>query len=979
MRFTSAVVPVLIIALLLSVSFVPSSDAGDASTSVYKGDFLFDRGNGDTIWMEIKSGSTYSETAVLTITNYGIPCSFAGGQLTVDGKTTTTIGATTSGGDLSTPGTTGITVDNSWNFYSWNPLTKDWAPADPSDPYTEGPLAVGFYPAGVKPVETPIEKSSWTMIYADAENSGNQTAEYVEDAATKWSHEGDETAFGCYSGALYARGHVIVKYGMSNPGMTKGSVSSYNAETGEKDWSFAYPKNMIEMSCALIMGKYIYIQSSDGMLYRFEYEKGPGNNNEFVTTFNGLPYGSSVEKIPYETPATLIDKPTYGEGPYTMVGDSGAIYLKSSNGMVYCFDMNLSLVWSYQMEGGCYVSAVSVTDQYVGAGAYDGCLYILDKTDGSLIDKETVYFEDGHGTVNTPIMIRDGPNYKVFVSYSDGLIMNSKLSSLAIYDFDGADLVLVKDLENKLGKVTTYITKYESDTFNGALVSSQKGIFKVDGEGNYSYITDIMKGGMAPHSAPTVLNNKYIYSSTYGMYKVYCFDIEGNILGEFAEPIQEYSMAGIAIADGIILHCNDQGVTCVTTTLPVYVDPTTEPEETPLWKIMLAIILIIVIIIAIIWAILRYALKWEKPFHDLKHHIYTYFYGENYTHNTKSKRRLYAIILLGALLLAGASLLSLCVGNKTNMGLGEALSGLISSLRKGGVGLTSNEYLIYVDRMPRIIAAIGVGIGLSVAGAMYQAVIKNPLVEPYIMGVSSGSGTLVIAAIAFGFTFFGLFPLNSPYLIAICAIVGGLLAFSITMFLAIKTGGKSINYVLAGIVIGLVFSAIQSLMIIKAGHSITNALSWLYGSFTGITWEEAWLVLVPALALSFVPIIWAKEFNLILLGDDQAKQMGLNAELFDRIVLITASVLTAFCVAFCGIIGFVGLIIPHLSRMIMGGDHRLMLPVSIVLGGTLMIIADLLSRVLVPGFELPVGAVTTMIGIPVFAYILITRGRGYDE
>jgi iron complex transport system permease protein len=262
---------------------------------------------------------------------------------------------------------------------------------------------------------------------------------------------------------------------------------------------------------------------------------------------------------------------------------------------------------------------------------------------------------------------------------------------------------------------------------------------------------------------------------------------------------------------------------------------------------------------------------------------------------------------------------------------------------------------------------------------MYQAVIKNPLVEPYIMGVSSGAGTLAIAVIAFDFTLFGLFSSNSPYLIAICAIVGGLAAFGITMFLAIKTGGKSINFVLSGIVIGLVFSAVQSLMMIMAGHKITNALSWLYGSFVGITWQEAWLILIPVLALSFVPLIWAKEFNLILLGDDQAKQMGLNAERFNKLMLISASILTAFCVAFCGIIGFIGLVIPHLSRMIIGGDHRMMLPVSIALGGSLMVVADLLARILLSGFELPVGAVTTAIGAPVFAYLLIKRGRSYDD
>ncbi len=355
-----------------------------------------------------------------------------------------------------------------------------------------------------------------------------------------------------------------------------------------------------------------------------------------------------------------------------------------------------------------------------------------------------------------------------------------------------------------------------------------------------------------------------------------------------------------------------------------------------------------------------------------------YFFGENYSHNTKSKRKLRAIILLGTIITLGLAIASLCIGSKTTLGVGEALSSAFSAIKKGGHGLTYNEMLIYNQRLPRALATIAVGIGLSVAGAMYQAVIKNPLVEPYIMGVSSGAGTLAVAVILADFTFFGLFSSQSVYLTAVSAIVGGLLAFGCTMLLAEKTGGKSVNYVLAGIVIGLVFSAVQSIMMIQSGTKMSNALSWLYGSFASMTWDNLWLVLVPCISLSAIPLIWAKELNLVLLGEDQAMQMGLNAKRFDRLMLIVASVMTAFCVAFCGIIGFVGLVVPHLARMIMGGDHRLMLPVSMAFGGSLMILADLLARVLLIGYELPVGAVTTIIGVPVFAYLLIrSRGR-YD-
>jgi len=265
-----------------------------------------------------------------------------------------------------------------------------------------------------------------------------------------------------------------------------------------------------------------------------------------------------------------------------------------------------------------------------------------------------------------------------------------------------------------------------------------------------------------------------------------------------------------------------------------------------------------------------------------------------------------------------------------------------------------------------------------VAGAIYQAIIRNPLVDPYIMGVSAGAGTAAVAVIAFDFTFFGIFAPNDMYLTAFAAIAGGLIAFFATMFIAERAGGSSVNYVLAGVVVGLAFSAVQTLMLSMAGHQVTGALSWLFGSFSNISWSQVWVVLVPALFLSLVPLVWAKELNLVLLGEDQAMQMGLNVRRFNRFMLILASVLTAICVAFVGIIGFVGLVIPHLCRMILGGDHRLVLPASIVLGSALMMLADFASRTMMTGIELPVGAITTVIGVPVFAYLLVRRGKMYD-
>jgi ABC-type Fe3+-siderophore transport system permease subunit len=385
-----------------------------------------------------------------------------------------------------------------------------------------------------------------------------------------------------------------------------------------------------------------------------------------------------------------------------------------------------------------------------------------------------------------------------------------------------------------------------------------------------------------------------------------------------------------------------------------------------------------IIMMIVLVAIYSVAYIFKKNYLNLNTKISKWFNGNSIYHSDIKMRRMRIIAITSGLVLLLVFIAALCIGPTKILSIPEMFSSLISAISKGGQNLNDDEMLVYDSRLPRTIAAIGVGIGLSIAGAMYQAIIRNPLVDPYIMGVSAGAGTAAIAVIAFDFTFFGLFALHSIYLTAFAAIVGGLVAFSFTMILAEKAGGTSINYVLAGIIIGLVFSAIQSLLIIFAGNDVASTLTWLYGSFSSINWNEVWLILVPAVMISLIPFIWAKEFNLVLLGEDQAKQMGLNVRKFNRIMLIIASILTSFCVAFVGIIGFVGLVIPHLCRMILGGDHRLVLPASMAFGGALMITADLLSRVLLTGYELPVGAITTIIGVPVFAYLLIKRGKMYE-
>lgn len=343
----------------------------------------------------------------------------------------------------------------------------------------------------------------------------------------------------------------------------------------------------------------------------------------------------------------------------------------------------------------------------------------------------------------------------------------------------------------------------------------------------------------------------------------------------------------------------------------------------------------------------------------------------------RKKRRFKVIVVFGIVMSLVAFLVSISISSGGIIPVSEALASLVSSIQKGGENLDPVENYIYYSRLPRAIAAVAVGAGLAIAGCMFQAIIRNPLVDPYITGVSSGAGCLAIAVSAAGVSI-PFINANSLYIIPIAAIVGGLIAFAITMTVAEGSGGSTTNYILAGVIVGFAFSSVQTIFLTLDKGNLTDSMWWLYGSFTQITWENAFLVFLPAMGIALVAMVWAREFNLFSMGEEQAKQLGLNVRLFKRSMMIIASVLTAVCVAFVGIIGFVGLVVPHACRMALGSDHRLIMPASIALGAMLMLFSDCIARTVMSPLELPVGAITAMIGTPVFAYMLMRKGREYD-
>ena len=963
---------VVAILLVTAVCIVPPSDAtGDT-------DVLLDHGNGSVEWTQ-SSGGTVEDVLADAMIGLGVDFEISSGTISVDGVSSKTVGSSSNGGSLEESGATGATVTTEWHVFLWD--GSSWVETDElSAPADASAVALAFYPDGIAPVVTPDHPYAVTMSRGDSSNTGNFDADYSsgEEYEVTWSETGT-----AHANILYAGGYVFQKYGIDSTGTAR--VVCIDGETGEHVWDFEFTSGSnYESSTPLIVGDWIYVATMTGYIYRIPLYEGPGENNANVTSIGGVPFS---EASPVE--AVLKDFEvgnTYDSGFSSMVFDSGVIYVTHSNGMVYCFDTDLSLIWSQMLDGSTYLVAPTVYDGYLFTGALDGRLYVLDAVGGGIVADTTVaqyrYQSKVYGGVGQVAVQPTGNGtYTLYMTFSDGLGMSQINCGFAIYEFSPSGNVLVERYRNEdLGDMGRYILPVDTPDFRGvyfvAAPDSGTNLYRIDSAGNLETMTE----GLAEiHSAPVLADDRYIYLVSYSSSDpIYQISLDGTIVGTASCPsgVRNFNMIPLVVLGDTIFGGTDSGIYRFDGAFPVYVAPSLEQGQ-PLILIIAEIVAAILVALGLVYAVLRFK-GHEKPFNYLKTSFLHYLYGDDQSHNTRNKHRLKFIIVIGAILTFAAFTLCLCVGSTSIENPVEAYSTLFSAISKGGVGLDSLETTIYVSRLPRTIAALAVGIGLSVAGCIYQAIIRNPLVDPYIMGVSSGAGVAAIAVIAFDFTFFGMFSSHSIFLTAITACIGGLIAFACTMLLAEKSGGSAINYVLSGVVIGLAFSAVQTIMLTMAGNKLSNALSWLYGSFAEVTWSQVGIIVFLAVFLSLVPLIWAKELNLVLLGEDQARQMGLNVRRFNRWMLILASILTSVCVAFCGVIGFVGLVIPHLCRMLLGSDHRMVLPASICFGGVMLMLADLLARTGYYGMELPVGAITTVIGIPVFAYLLIKRGRMYD-
>jgi iron complex transport system permease protein len=300
----------------------------------------------------------------------------------------------------------------------------------------------------------------------------------------------------------------------------------------------------------------------------------------------------------------------------------------------------------------------------------------------------------------------------------------------------------------------------------------------------------------------------------------------------------------------------------------------------------------------------------------------------------------------------------------------EVITAMGRALRGLPTGLAGT--LILDVRLPRVLLAALVGAALAGAGTLYQAVFRNPLADPYILGISSGAGLgAMIALVATA----GATALRYG-VVPVAAFAGAMLTMLLVVRLANVRGRLDpTSLLLAGVALSYTLAAITSFVMVLAREQMAAIVYWMMGGFSAATWGYVWMI-APMFVLGIlVPLLSMRELDLMLLGDERAGHLGLSVERFKLLMLAAASLLTAAAVAVAGLIAFVGLMVPHMVRLVLGPDHRRLLPASLLVGAIVLVLADLIARTIIAPIEIPVGIVTAVIGGPFFIWILVRGER----
>ena len=329
------------------------------------------------------------------------------------------------------------------------------------------------------------------------------------------------------------------------------------------------------------------------------------------------------------------------------------------------------------------------------------------------------------------------------------------------------------------------------------------------------------------------------------------------------------------------------------------------------------------------------------------------------------KKKLTLVVVVGLLLTVTLSLISLVHGT-AEFGLEDILNLL---LNRGDV---RNIELIMNTRVPRIVSAIVIGASLSVAGAVMQNIFRNPLVDPYVTGIASGAAFTASLSALLGITF--LSP-SSSYALPAMALIGAATALTLTLMFS-RLGGETYTaFLLSGVAVSFLFSAATTIVVTISAGKTYGIIFWLFGSLITSSWRYLFIMVsVSATVVGYI-LLNARKLNIMMLGEDEARQLGVNVPLLRKTMIISLSLLTSISVAFNGIIGFMGLIAPHISRILSGEDYRILLPSSIFTGASILVLADMVARTIIAPAKLPVGAITSSIGAPIFLILLSKKYR----
>jgi len=332
--------------------------------------------------------------------------------------------------------------------------------------------------------------------------------------------------------------------------------------------------------------------------------------------------------------------------------------------------------------------------------------------------------------------------------------------------------------------------------------------------------------------------------------------------------------------------------------------------------------------------------------------------------------------------LLAAIIFSLCFSasvGQADVPLKQTYNILVSKISGGTLGSLEDipksfVNIIWQVRVPRVLFAVFIGMALAISGAVMQALVQNPLADPYILGISSGSSFGATFAILIGFGGGSLF---SQFGLATSAFLGAVIA-SLSVLMLSSIGGRmtSMKLVLSGSVISALFSSFSSIIVYFANNSegIKSVTFWAMGSLASSSWSKVPILAVVVSVITVFFLFQHRILNTMLLGDEAATTLGIPLSKYRRYYMLLTSLITGVVVAYSGMIGFIGLIIPHIVRGIVGSDHKRMMPMTALIGALFLIWADVISRVIIKNVELPIGIITSIIGAPLFIYIIVKKG-----